>query len=198
MSASFTLQLVADEPQELSLPLFPERVSAGFRFSAQDYVESGFNLNQYCVGHPAATFFFRASGGSMASAGIKDRDLLVIDYAVTPEHGDIIVATADGGSIVWQLRPRLALRSLNPPHQAIYVDRYTLDTRIDFVTGGFLMLYDYSRCDVSNTGMQVLYFAFCLLPVIAKLRLTAYFTLESGEFLLLGFKAVYSIKNGAI
>jgi len=129
MSASFTIQLAADEPQEMSLPLFLERVPAGFPSPAQDYVESELNLHQYCVSHPAATFFLRASGSSMASAGMKDGDLLVIDRAVTPDHGDIIVATADGEFIVrqLQLRPHLALRSLNPPHQAIYVNPDELD-----------------------------------------------------------------------
>ena len=52
--------------------------------------------------------------------------------------------------------------------------------------------------DVSDTGMQVLYFALCLLPVVTKLHLTAHLTLEFGEFLLIGFKAVYRLKNGAI
>nr|WP_306456957.1 translesion error-prone DNA polymerase V autoproteolytic subunit [Pantoea brenneri] len=129
MSASFTLQLAADEPQDLALPLFLERVPAGFPSPAQDYVESELNLHQYCVKHPAATFFLRASGNSMTSAGMRDGDLLVIDRAVTPEHGDTIVATADGEFIVrqLQLRPRLALRSLTPPHQAIYINPDELD-----------------------------------------------------------------------
>lgn len=129
MSTSFTLQLLADEPQELSLPLYVERVSAGFPSPAQDYVESELNLHQYCVRHPAATFFLRASGNSMTSVGMNDGDLLVIDRAVTPEHGDTIVATADGEFIVrqLQLRPRLALRSLIPPHQAMYIDPDELD-----------------------------------------------------------------------
>jgi len=52
--------------------------------------------------------------------------------------------------------------------------------------------------DVCDTRVQVLYFVFSLFPVVAELHLAAHFTLEFGEFLLISFKAVYRLKNGAI
>lgn len=129
MGTSFTLQLATNEPQDIFLPLYLERVSAGFPSPAQDYIECELNLHNYCVRHPAATFFLRAEGNNLADAGMRDGDLLVVDRAVTPEHGDIIVASVDGEFIVRQLHlhPRLALRSLGSSLAMTYIDPDQLD-----------------------------------------------------------------------
>lgn len=52
--------------------------------------------------------------------------------------------------------------------------------------------------DITDMRMQVLYFPFRLLPVVAELHLAAHFTLEFGEFFLIGFNAIYRLKNRAI
>ena len=41
----------------LNIPMFLERVSAGFPSPAEDYVEKTIDLNELCIQHPAATFF---------------------------------------------------------------------------------------------------------------------------------------------
>lgn len=48
-------------------------------------------------------------------------------------------------------------------------------------------------CGYENEG-----FVLCLLPVIAELHLAAHFTLEFGEFLLVGFKAIYSVPSDSV
>ena len=80
----------------IELPLFLTPAVCGFPSPAQDYVEQTNDLNQYCVAHPAATFYVWASGHSMREAGINDGDLLVIDRAATARHGDIVLACLDG------------------------------------------------------------------------------------------------------
>lgn len=40
----------------LSIPLFLERISAGFPSPAEDYIEKTLDLNELCIEHPAATF----------------------------------------------------------------------------------------------------------------------------------------------
>src|SRR5690554_4495176 len=50
---------------EMPLPLYLERVAAGFPSPAQDYVEQALDLNQLLVKRPASTFFVRAEGDSM-------------------------------------------------------------------------------------------------------------------------------------
>ena len=54
------------------------------------------DLNCELVRHPATTFYARAVGDSMKDCGIDDGDLLVIDKAIDPQEGDIVVAYIDG------------------------------------------------------------------------------------------------------
>ena len=75
------------------LPLYLERISAGFPSPAQDYVEQRLDLNQLCVKRPAATYFLRVAGISMINAGIYPDDLLVVDRSITAQAGDIVVAS---------------------------------------------------------------------------------------------------------
>ncbi len=72
--------------KRLRIPLFMERVSAGFPSPAQDYVEQTLDLmldlNELCIKRPAATFFVRVEGDSMIDAGIHPDDILVVDRSV--------------------------------------------------------------------------------------------------------------------
>ncbi|CAK9887152.1 MAG: Protein UmuD (plasmid) [Candidatus Erwinia impunctatus] len=126
MFVSFT---TAVSPARLKIPLFTERCPAGFPSPAQDYVEAELDLNDYCIRHPSATYFLRASGHSMNDAGMKDGDLLVVDKSLTPEHGDIVIASVDGEFTVKQLqtRPRLALRPMNASFPTLFPDPDTLE-----------------------------------------------------------------------
>jgi DNA polymerase V len=42
------------------IPLYENSVSAGFPSPAADFVEKSLDLNEFCVPHPAATFYVRA------------------------------------------------------------------------------------------------------------------------------------------
>jgi len=59
-------------------------------------MELSLNLNQHLIQHPAATFFVRATGQSMRDAGILDGDLLIVDRALVPKHGSIVIAVLNG------------------------------------------------------------------------------------------------------
>ncbi len=121
LTAMFT---PGDTPPVLSLPLFADRCRAGFPSPAQDYVEKTLDLNEYCIRHPSATYFVRASGESMTEAGIGDGDLLVVDRDETVGHGDIVIAAVAGEFTVKRLclRPRLALEPMNPAFPTLYPD----------------------------------------------------------------------------
>lgn len=80
----------------LVLPVAEGGICAGFPSPAQDYVESGIDLNRELVKNPAATFFGRVSGDSMTGAGIEDGDLIVIDKSLEASEGDIAVCFLDG------------------------------------------------------------------------------------------------------
>lgn len=120
MKASFLCHS-AQFPPRLRIPLFLERVPAGFPSPAQDYVEKTLDLNELCIRHPAATFFVRVEGDSMTEEGIFPGDVLVVDRSLTAKHDDIVVASVDGEFTVKTLatRPRIALIPGNKSYKAI-------------------------------------------------------------------------------
>jgi repressor LexA len=75
-------------------------IKAGFPSPAQDYVESGIDLNRELVRNPSSTFFGRARGTSMEGAGIFDGDLLFVSSCSTARNGEIIVALIDDSATV--------------------------------------------------------------------------------------------------
>ncbi len=68
----------------------------GFPSPATDYMTQAIDLNKELVKHPAATFYGRVVGDSMAEAGVEDGDILVIDRALDPRDGDMAVCFVDG------------------------------------------------------------------------------------------------------
>jgi DNA polymerase V len=71
----------------------------GFPNPAQDHAETALNLHLHAVRHPEATYFIRAEGDGMRSVGIFPGDLLVVDRALDPLPGDIVIAI-DAGDFV--------------------------------------------------------------------------------------------------
>lgn len=108
---------------KLVIPLFMERVSAGFPSPAQDYVEQTLDLNELCIKHPAATFFVRAEGDSMVEAGIYPNDILVVDRSLQAAHGDIVIASVHGELTVKELElsPTVRLIPRNKAYQPIEI-----------------------------------------------------------------------------
>nr|WP_276208555.1 S24 family peptidase [Klebsiella pneumoniae] len=75
--------------------IYTERIPAGFPSPAAGYEKQDLNLHEYCVRHPSATYFLRVEGNSMEDARIHDGDVLVVDRALEPEHGSIVIAAVD-------------------------------------------------------------------------------------------------------
>ena len=71
-------------------------VQAGFPSPAEDYAVSSLNLSDLLIEHPQATFFMKVSGPSMRDKGFDDGDYVVVDKAIRPRHGHIVVAIVDG------------------------------------------------------------------------------------------------------
>ncbi|MBF7982072.1 MULTISPECIES: translesion error-prone DNA polymerase V autoproteolytic subunit [Rahnella] len=106
----------ATDPLMCLIPLFQDKVQAGFPSPAQDYIEKGIDLNELCVNHPAATYFVMATGMSMVDAGIYEGSLLVVDRSLEAKHGDIIIASLAGEYTVKRLclHPVVQLVPMNP------------------------------------------------------------------------------------
>ena len=47
------------------------------------------------IKHAQATFLMRVAGGAMREAGIDDGDLVLVDRAIAPAHGHVVIAVVD-------------------------------------------------------------------------------------------------------
>jgi len=78
------------------IPLLNDSVSAGFPSPADDYTEENIDLNEHLISNPFSTFFLRVRGDSMINAGIKDKDLIIVDKSLIAKPGNIVIAMIDG------------------------------------------------------------------------------------------------------
>ena len=78
------------------IPLLNDSVSAGFPSPADDYTEENIDLNEHLISNPFSTFFLRVKGESMINAGIKDKDLVIVDKSLIAKPGNIVIAMIDG------------------------------------------------------------------------------------------------------
>jgi DNA polymerase V len=112
----------SSKPQHLAalplvLPMPVACVRAGFPSPAEDFTVNRLDLTQLLVTHPQATYLLRVAGASMHDAGIDDGDILLVDKAIKPKHGDVVVAVVDGEFTVktlYQRAGRLKLKAANP------------------------------------------------------------------------------------
>ncbi|MET3120020.1 DNA polymerase V [Undibacterium sp. GrIS 1.8] len=112
----------ASNPELAGVPLFVQKVPAGFPSPADDYVEETLDLNTYMIRHKASTFVFTVQGDSMIGAGIFDGDKVVVDRAIDPRHGHIVIAVINNDYTVKKLfkwRGVIELRAENPAYQPI-------------------------------------------------------------------------------
>lgn len=112
----------ARSANDAQLPLYADKVAAGFPSPADDYVERRLSPGEYLIDNDDTTFFVRVKGDSMIEAGIFENDVLVVDRACTPQPGDIVLAVLDGEFTVKQLgrdREKPQLIPANPAYPVI-------------------------------------------------------------------------------
>lgn len=100
------------------LPLIGAQVRCGFPSPAEDFPLQVFDVIAHITPHPTATFTMRVSGDSMQDAGILDGCMIVVDRAITPQHGHIVVAVVDGEFTVKQLFQREGRSELHAANAA--------------------------------------------------------------------------------
>ena len=82
--------------KKVKIPLLSDSISAGFPSPADDYTEENIDLNEHLISNPFSTFFLRVKGDSMINAGIKDKDLIIVDKSLIAKPGNIVIAMIDG------------------------------------------------------------------------------------------------------
>ena len=85
---------------KLLLPLHLQKVGAGFRSPATDYVEDDIDLNAHLIKNIPSTFLIRAQGKSMNNVGIYDGDLLVVDRSLDPKNFSTVIVNINEELVV--------------------------------------------------------------------------------------------------
>ena len=92
-------------------------VAAGFPSPAEDHQVDRIELMSQLVKHPQATFYVRIQGDSMRDAGILNGSVVLVDKAIKPRHGHIVIAVVDGDFTCKRLHQRggsMRLKAENP------------------------------------------------------------------------------------
>lgn len=97
-------------------------VQAGFPSPAEDHSAKRIDVLDKLIRHPQATYQMRVAGDSMRDLGIFDGDIILIDRAITPRNGHIVVAEIDGEFLVKKLvmrQGKMKLKAGNPTYADI-------------------------------------------------------------------------------
>ncbi|MCX6139625.1 MAG: translesion error-prone DNA polymerase V autoproteolytic subunit [Candidatus Kapabacteria bacterium] len=78
------------------IPMLSLGVSAGLPTASDDTIEREIDLADMLLEHPESTYFIRVVGDSMTDAGISDGDTLIVDCAIQPRSGQIVIAKVYG------------------------------------------------------------------------------------------------------
>src|SRR5438093_2700269 len=71
------------------------RVAIGFGSPADDTGVTRLDLNDILIKHSQATFVMRVTGDAMREAGIDSGDVVLVDRAIKPAHGHVVIAVIE-------------------------------------------------------------------------------------------------------
>lgn len=91
------------------------RTSNAFGSPGTDSTVKRIDLNEALIRHPDATFVMRIAGDAMHGAGIADKDVVLVDRAISAEHGAVVIADVDGERICRRLDAPKAVRGAQRP-----------------------------------------------------------------------------------
>ncbi len=108
----------------LTVLISPVLVAVGYPSPAQDYFDGRIDLNEHLIKDITSTYVVRVAGDSMEGSGISDGDELIVNRALEPRDGSVVVAVLDGELTVKRLRLTAAgvvLQADNPRYPDIHV-----------------------------------------------------------------------------
>ena len=117
----------SDAGPQLNLPLYIEGQSAD-QADPDDFDElQGVDLNSLCLRNPQASLFVAMDTQAMEGAGIHSGDVLVVDRALKPDQGRVILAGFQGDLLVRELvlRPSPRLISKHPDFEALIIPEHS-------------------------------------------------------------------------
>ena len=97
-------------------------VQAGFTSPAEDMLVKRVDLMAELIKHPQASYLLRVRGESMRGVGIFDGDVVLVDKAIRPRSGQVVIAVVDGDftcKTLQMLAGRIKLKAANPTYPDI-------------------------------------------------------------------------------
>ncbi len=85
-------------------PQAPFRASTGFAAAGADFRDKRLDLNELIIRNPASTFFLRAEADARLGGYIHAGDILVVDRAVAPSSGSLVIVILNGEMVLRMLR----------------------------------------------------------------------------------------------
>lgn len=124
----------------------PPGEATGFASPARDYFDGGIDLNRHLIRDRTSTFIMRVSGESMAGAGIADGDEIIVDRALTPRDGSVVVAVVDGELLIRRLIMHDGVTSLISHPTELPSPSLRADSEADILTGDAAVWGVVTRC----------------------------------------------------
>ena len=81
-------------------------VCAGFPSPAEEELRDIISFDEYLIRNPEISFLLSVTGDSMIEAGIREKDLVIVEKNKEPQNGDIILAEVDGNWTMKYFRRR--------------------------------------------------------------------------------------------
>jgi DNA polymerase V len=89
--------------RDLDAPRPVKRPATAFGSPGADHTVKRIDLNDALIQHPEATYTMRFAGGNMREFGLDDGDVLLVDRALDPVNGKIVIAAVEGEFICRRL-----------------------------------------------------------------------------------------------
>ena len=117
------------------LPLYATPRATGFTQPTTDYEEVGIDFNRLLYRHPAATYIMKVARDGMNGSELLANDLVIIDAALTPQPGDLVVAQIEEAFLLCRFEPQegsILLIPENTQYQPLVI---TAETTPDVLFG---------------------------------------------------------------
>lgn len=112
---------ITAQPNPVKKPIVG-RVSCGFPSPALEYAEPPLSIDDLVSLREPSRWLLRADGNSLSGIGIYDGDVLVVDKALEPLDGDIVVVVIGADFCCKEYRERLGHSPLLVAHNPANAD----------------------------------------------------------------------------
>jgi repressor LexA len=117
-------ELSSPKKEMINIPIVG-KITAGSPILATENIEDTFPLPLDYIKHDRELFMLRVSGESMVNAGIRDKDLAIIESAQSAINGDIVVALIEDSATIkrfYKEKDHIRLQPENDTMDPILVD----------------------------------------------------------------------------